>query len=345
MTKQRRNLVILGLTILAGLTLIVAACTPSAPSPSGKSEQPARLTFAGGSIGGTSNIAAAAFAGVASKFLGIETTVIIQTPAKAPTFVDEGTADISVCPPPPDWDAYTGTGSYKGEKPMKDLRVLTLFEATSIDVLVPQNSPIKTFKDLKGKRISTGKKGMLADAYFVSFCDALGIAAKDVDPQYLGHEEASANMALGKIDAVFVLGPHPHTTYAQTDLTLPLRFLQMSNEELAAINKAMPYLYTATVKPLYHTQGDYKGVFVIQQMIASTRLPEVTAYGIVKNFMNNPDLMGSYRESLKTTITSGEIKTATESLSWGTPYHAGSVRYFKEVGWKVPKERMPPEAK
>jgi TRAP transporter TAXI family solute receptor len=291
-------------------------------------------------------LATSAWAGVGSKFLGIESTVIIHIPSTVPTTINDRISDIAACPPPVDGHAYTGTETYAGKPPMKDLRILSNYGTTDISIVVPANSSIKGFKDFVGKRVAVGKKGMLAEMFFNLECQAFGIKTQDINVMYLGHEEAGTNMTLGKLDAVFVLGPHPHPTYGQVDLTFPLRFVQLSDQELSTITKAIPYLYLGTLPKIYHSEGTtYKTPFLIQQQLTSTRVPEDTAYKLVKAYMENPEFLKFFSESLKQDITMGIIKTATESISWGVPYHAGSVRYFKEMGWKVPADRIPAESK
>lgn len=344
---KRGKVALLGTSfiLVLAIALIIGGWASTAPAaPGEKPSKRIQLTLSGGSIGGKSNLYVSALAGIGSKFLKIEPTVIMHTPTISPTPVRENISDIATANPPITMWAYTGTGSYAGQKPFTDLRTLMYIGSGEFQIVVPVNSPIKNFKDLVGKRVAIGKKGMLPDIYFLDICRSVGVNPKDIKIEYLGHSDAGAAMALGKLDANFVVGSPPHPTWAQIDLTSPIRFLQFSDEELESIGKECPYSYPETLEKCYHHQGTLKTKGFTTLLLTTNRLPEEIAYGLVKNFMEHPDLVGTYHISMKRQIESGALRRFTET-SGDVPYHAGSYRYFKEKGWKIQADRIPPEAK
>jgi TRAP transporter TAXI family solute receptor len=304
------------------------------------------IVFSGGSVSGTSNISASAFAGVAKEYLGIDSTVIIHIPQTVPTTIHDGVSDIGVSPEPVNTNAYEGIGTYAGKTPLKDLRLLTNMDAMSADIMIPVNVNMTSFKDLVGKRVAVGKSGSLGALFFEDICAALGIKKESINILYVGQDDASSAMPLGKTDAAFAMEPARHPTFEQLDMTFPVKLYQWTDEELKAIIKAMPYLFVQTVPKSYHGPGDkYTGPFLVQGVLTTTRMDEDFIYKLMKNWVGHPEFMRYYRDALKEVIESGDLKSFTEGITYGLPYHAGSVKLFKELGWKLPASRIPTEAK
>lgn len=74
-------------------------------------------------------------------------------------------------------------------------------------VLVPQNSPIKTLADLKGKKVALGK-GSSAQNVAVKALALAGLTVKDIEPVYLSPADATAAFNGGNIDAWVVWDPY-----------------------------------------------------------------------------------------------------------------------------------------
>jgi sulfonate transport system substrate-binding protein len=74
-------------------------------------------------------------------------------------------------------------------------------------VLVPQDSPIKTVAELKGKRVAFGK-GSSAHNVTVKALALAGLSFKDIEPTYLAPADATAAFNGGNIDAWVVWDPY-----------------------------------------------------------------------------------------------------------------------------------------
>ena len=74
-------------------------------------------------------------------------------------------------------------------------------------VLVPQNSPIKTLQDLKGKKVAFGK-GSSAHNVAIKALAVAGLGLKDIEAVYLTPADATAAFNGGKIDAWVVWDPY-----------------------------------------------------------------------------------------------------------------------------------------
>ncbi|CAI0705007.1 sulfonate ABC transporter substrate-binding protein [Serratia ficaria] len=73
-------------------------------------------------------------------------------------------------------------------------------------IVVPQDSPIKTVADLKGKRVALNK-GSDVNYLLVSALDQAGLSYKDITPVYLPPSDARAAFQRGSVDAWAIWDP------------------------------------------------------------------------------------------------------------------------------------------
>jgi len=74
-------------------------------------------------------------------------------------------------------------------------------------IVVPENSPIKTVADLKGKRVALNK-GSDVNYLLVSALENAGLKYKDVTPVYLPPSDARAAFQRGAVDAWVIWDPY-----------------------------------------------------------------------------------------------------------------------------------------
>ena len=74
-------------------------------------------------------------------------------------------------------------------------------------ILVPQNSPIRTIADLKGKRIAFGK-GTSAHNVVLFVLEKAGLTYNDITPVYLSPPDAGPAFANGTVDAWAIWDPY-----------------------------------------------------------------------------------------------------------------------------------------
>jgi sulfonate transport system substrate-binding protein len=73
-------------------------------------------------------------------------------------------------------------------------------------ILVPQNSPIRSIQDLKGKRIAF-QKASSAHNFVIQIVERAGLTYKDIQPVYLSPPDARAAFDSGNIDAWAIWDP------------------------------------------------------------------------------------------------------------------------------------------
>ncbi len=230
-------------------------------------------------------------------------------------------------------DAQTGEGKFAGKK--MDLRTLIVLYPNLMHVATVESTGIKSMKDLKGKRISTGAPGSATEVMAFRLLEAAGIDKdKDVKRERLSVAESVNAVKDRKIDAFFWVGGLP--TAAVTDLANSpgMKIVMVdTNDEVPLMNKKYGNLYFPTVIPKATYSGmtkDNKVAAVANILVVNANMPNDEAYKIVKTvFDNKIDLVRTHQEYMNVSLENQKLKS--------TPldFHPGALKYYKEKNIKV----------
>ena len=229
-------------------------------------------------------------------------------------------------------DAIEGTGKFASKK--VELRTLLVLYPNRMHVVTTEATGIKSMKDLKGKRVSTGSPGSATEVMAFRLIEAAGLDKdKDVKRERLSAAESVNAMKDRKIDAFFWVGGLP--TAAVTDLanTPGTKIVMIDNAtEVAAMNKKYGNLYYADVIPKSVYAGmakDNQVSAVANILVASASMPDDQAYKIVKAiFDHQKELIATHTEYSSINVASQ--KPGNSSV----PFHPGAIKYLKERGAK-----------
>jgi len=209
--------------------------------------------------------------------------------------------------------------------------VLPLVPLTYFHILVPADSPINSFSDLNGKRVNILTRGSLTEQLAVQIFDALGIK---IVPTYLTHTDAAIALSKGEIDAAAT------TTFAsqykELALTKKLKVISLSNDEVNKLKKALPDLGFEVFDFGTQYEGAGKALVPVSWtlVVARADLPEDFIYKLVKSvYKNLGNLTASY--------PAAKELTPELLLKSPVPLHPGVIKYYNEIGVKVPDELRP----
>lgn len=227
-------------------------------------------------------------------------------------------------------DALDGDGKFKGKK--VDLKTLLVLYPNRMHVVTVEATGIKSMKDLKGKRISTGSPGSATEVMAFRLLEAAGLDKdKDVKRERLGVSESVNAIKDRKIEAFFWVGGLP--TAAVTDLAnSPGMKIAMIDHagEVEAMNKKYGNLYFKDVIPKATYSGmpqDNQIASVANILVANGKMSDEQAYKIVKAiFDNKEELVRTHQEYA--TLSDKDQKSSSTPI----PYHPGAAKYLKEKG-------------
>jgi TRAP transporter TAXI family solute receptor len=230
-------------------------------------------------------------------------------------------------------DAQIGEGKFAGKK--VDLRTLVVLYPNLMHVVTVDSTGIKSMKDLKGKRISTGAPGSATEVMAFRLLEAAGIDKdKDVKRERLSVAESVNAIKDRKIDAFFWVGGLP--TAAVTDLanTPGTKIVMVdTNEEVASMNKKYGNLYFVANIPKTTYSGmakDNKVAAVANILVVNANMPEDQAYKIVKAIFDNKlELVRTHQEFMSINLENQKTKSTP------VDFHPGALKYFKEKNVKL----------
>jgi TRAP transporter TAXI family solute receptor len=236
--------------------------------------------------------------------------------------------------------AYAGTNLFEKRGAMATLRALANLYSETVHIIVRAESPIRTLKDLKGKRVALGEpeSGTLVDARLV--LAAVGFAEKDVKGNYAKLAAAQDGLIDGTLDAVFQIAGYPVSAIGELASSLPVRLLPVPAETVDRLTRQYGFFTAGTIPA-----GTYEGIdtatptlAIGAEWIASSALETDFVYELVKALWND-----STHRLLEIGHPIGKRilrANATEGLA--LPLHPGAEKYYREIGLLVPSSQAPP---
>ncbi len=155
-----------------------------------------------------------------------------------PTFAIFGAPDA--------WNAFKGIGQYAG-KPFSNLRAIVFVNASDQYLVVSAKSPIKSYADVKGKRIGIGGPGStVANSAFL-FLENSGVTKNDFKPYYFTYKETVEGIQDGSLDGGFVGGGYPIAIYTELAMKHDVRIVPVDEKVLKKVISEHPYYYGTVV--------------------------------------------------------------------------------------------------
>ena len=225
------------------------------------------------------------------------------------------------------FDAFHGNAKYKGT-PQDFLRGMVALYPEVIHIVVAKDSGIKSFADLKGKRVSVGAVGGSVTITAQNLFAAAGMdMEKDIVVEHLGHADANAAFADKRIDAAINVGTIGISSVTEPTTIGTVYLIDIDPEIVAKMCASTPYFTPFTI-----AAGTYKGQ---DKDITTFSSPNIIAvkesvnadvvYAMTKSlFEHKADLV-----AVKATMNA----MAPEAVSQiKIPLHPGAEKYYKELG-------------
>lgn len=231
--------------------------------------------------------------------------------------------------------AYSGSGPYRGAKPLEGLRAIANLYQESLHIVVRADSPIASVRELAGKRVSLGERGAGTRATAILVLGAYGVGEKRFVGRQLPIGEAAAQLRDGKIDALFLVGSAPVPALGELAQTTPLRMLPVDGKPGEALRREHPFL-TVDIVP-EGSYGDAAGVVTVgigAYWLVLAELEDELAFGITKALWHT-----ATRKLLDQSGPLGRrIRMEHALVGLPIPLHPGAERYY--AGTHDPDRRV-----
>jgi TRAP transporter TAXI family solute receptor len=221
---------------------------------------------------------------------------------------------------------------YNGQKeftqPYPCLRAISFLYGAELYLVVPGKSSIKSYADLKGKRIGVGAPGSTVAALASLIIEKSGVSKDQYKALPLGYQEVVQGIKDGSIDGGFLAGAVPVAAYNELCSSHDVRIIPVDEAVAQDIVKNNPYYYQTKVKA-----GAYKGIDSDIPVLAFGVLiltHDKTSDDIVYDLIKT--LMVKHEELVAVHKTAEQMNPATVLTSIGIPLHPGAEKYYKEAG-------------
>lgn len=281
------------------------------------------------STSGTYYYVGAAIGNTVSKMSDDLEVLVISTAGgvKNVGLIASGEIDIGMANSDALYDAYTGTGAFAevGAQPIMGL--MALYPSVS-HMLVRAGSDIKSWVDLKGKKVCLGTAGSSHTVASKALLSLYGIDWEtDLDAFYLTTGEMCTMLSDGDIDAAFLVGGAPVSGVTNACATAALDLLDIDEDVIDQMIEQLPYFSKSTVPAGTYPGIDHEvnAVALKTCFFANADMPEDVAYEFVKTALENTD---DFIEA------NASCRYITPESAVGLPIeiHPGALKYYEEQG-------------
>jgi uncharacterized protein len=244
--------------------------------------------------------------------------------------IKAGDMDMGVAQSDWQYHAYNGTAKFEGDKFDKERAVFSV-HSEPFNVIARNDAGIKTFDDLKGKRVNVGNPGSGQLATMEVVLAAKGWTMGDFAlASELKPAEQAAALGDNKVDAIIYTVGNPNGSIQEAVSTVDAHLVPVTGPEIDKLISENPYYAKATIPGGMYpgTPDDVETFGVKATFVTSADVPDEVVYEVVKAVFDNFDRFKKLHPAFETLKEEEMIK---DGLS--APLHPGAIKYYKERGW------------
>lgn len=231
-----------------------------------------------------------------------------------------------------DWQyhAYNGSSSFEGKKNDK-IRAIFSLHPEPFTVMARTDANIKSFDDLKAKRVNVGDPGSGTRATMNVILGAKGWTDKDFKvASELKPAEMASVMCDNNLDAITYNVGHPNGALKEAAASCDAKLVPVTGAEIDKLVADHPYYAKATIPGgLYKGSDEPTETFgVYATLVTSADVDADKVYTVTKAVFDNFDRFKRLHPAFANLKEEEMIKNALSA-----PLHEGAVRYYKEKGW------------
>jgi len=319
-------------TIFFVFSLLVAFFVSSPLFAESKAKWPKAVTIGAAPVGGTYFIWGGGFAKLLNEKLGINASVeVTGGPVHNTQLVNAKQLDFGMVTAAPVWEGWTGTGWAKGKK-HQDVRVIFPMYATYFQMYALKSSGIKSIMDLTGKSVGVGPVGGTPATYWPKILEIAGVKPGRI--VNAGSADLNSQLKDGMLDANGQAVGLPWVIISEIETTHDINLLPIPKEVIKKVVAQYPLFSPGAIpKGYYRSNKDHEvdTITVWNFMTVHKDAPDDFVYEVVKKTFENVSIIIAAHPSAK------EVK-AEYIIHSPIPLHPGAVRYYREIGIKLPEK-------
>ncbi len=224
-------------------------------------------------------------------------------------------------------DGVYGRAPFKQK--MTQMRQLANLYPQYFQIVVLEDSGIKSVSDLKGKSLSPGPRGHTGEFAARQSLEVYGLTYKDMSKvHHVGYADTVALMKDGHCNGWLLCTTIPASSIMDLASTRKIRLISLPEEKIKAMQKLNAgYIKRTIPKGTYQgVDYDVHGFGFFTHLIISAKLPDDLVYKITKTMVTNLPRYGDVVQDMKG-VTAKDL-----AMDIGIPFHPGALKYYKEIG-------------
>jgi len=296
---------------------------------------PTKMNLVSGPVGGTSFTTMSPWAAEMSNRLGVNISPESTAGHSVNVLmVNAGQADFGCTTTDMALEGWEGKEKWTGNVKLQNNRGMFVLDPMAHQMYALKRSNINSIQDVKGKIINLSRAGSSVDVWMRRILDDLGIKPSRITN--LAPSDANSNMADGLLHVSSVNGSQPHPAPAELEATNEIKIIDWGKDLAEKISQKYPALgvmvipaktYKNQTEPIY-ALGSFQFVFV------NKSLPDSLVYEATKQ---------TFEAKARLTGANFAFKYLDpRNITYATiPLHAGAVKYYEEIGIKIPAKIAP----
>lgn len=244
--------------------------------------------------------------------------------------VRNGELEFGVAQSDVQFNAYNGQSGFKDQGANPKLRSVFSIHPEPFTVVARKDANIKTFEDLKGKRVNVGNPGSGQRATIEVLMNQMGWTMDDFAlVSELQANEQSQALCDNNIDAMVYTVGHPNGSIKEATTACDSVIVTVDNGAVDALVAGKPFYRKAVIPGgMYRgTDADTNTFGVGATLVTSADVPDEVVYALTKSVFENMD---QFRGLHPAFANLDPKQMANDGLS--APLHPGAEKYFREAG-------------
>lgn len=215
------------------------------------------------------------------------------------------------------------------KKKMENMRQLANLYPQYFQMVVPEDSGIKSVADLKGKALACDRKGLTGEQLSEMVLKVYGLSYKDLSKvNHVSYSDGVSLMKDGHVQAFFLITTVPSSSIIDLAADRKIHLLSLPEDKIKALQNINSGFLKRVIPKGTYPGVDYEvqGVGAFTHLIISAKLPDDLVYKITKVLTENLPRFADVVKDMKG-VTSRDL-----AFDVGIPYHPGALKYYKEVG-------------
>jgi uncharacterized protein len=318
--------------VVAGMALVTLHALTCTPQPA--SAEPRVVTIGTGATSGVYHAAGQAVCQAATRHQGERTLrCAAQSTSGSVSNVGAlkaGDLQMGVVQSDVHYNAVKGRGEFKDAGPDADLRSVFSLHPEPFTLVAGKDTGIKSFADLRGKRVDIGPAGSGTRASVEELLRTMGwttstfAVAAELEPN-----EHGPALCAGKIDGFLYAVGHPSADIRKT-AACGARLLPLKGFFVDKLVAVTPYYVYATIPGRLYPGNPQpvESYGVVATLMTSSRVPADVVHQVVQDVFDNFDEFKTRHPALAVLRPETMIKNGLTA-----PIHEGALQYYKAKGW------------